>query len=84
MLTPDLVAYCLRHEYCTDLARRGIDIRIAQKLMGHSDISLTANIYTNFNHNDIVNVAELLLGPNHNDNIDDSVLLSSASHTSIK
>lgn len=51
-LAPDLVAYCLRHEYCTDLARRGIDILIAQKLMGHSDIKLTANIYTNLNNED--------------------------------
>lgn len=59
-LAPDLVAYCLRHEYCTDLARRGIDIRIAQKLMGHSDIKLTANIYTNYNNDDLAEVAELL------------------------
>ena len=42
----DLTPYCLRHEYCSELARRGIDIRIAQKLMGHSSINLTANIYT--------------------------------------
>lgn len=59
-LAPDLVPYCLRHEYCTDLARRGVDIRIAQKLMGHSDIQLTANIYTNLNNDDISNVAEVL------------------------
>ena len=59
-LAPDLVPYCLRHEFCTDLARRGIDIRIAQKLMGHSDIKLTANIYTNLNHDDIANIAEFL------------------------
>lgn len=61
-LAPDLCAYCLRHEYCTDLARRGIDIRIAQKLMGHSDISLTANIYTNLDTDDLTRAAELLLG----------------------
>lgn len=61
-LSPDLVPYCLRHEYCTELARRGIDIRIAQKLMGHSDIKLTANIYTNLNSDDITDIAELLAG----------------------
>lgn len=27
----------------------GVDIRMAQIMMGHSDISLTANIYTNLN-----------------------------------
>lgn len=59
-LAPDLVPYCLRHEYCTELARRGIDVRIAQKLMGHSDIQLTANIYTNLNNEDIADVAEML------------------------
>ena len=42
----DLTPYCLRHEYCSELARQGVDIRIAQKLMGHANISMTANIYT--------------------------------------
>lgn len=59
-LAPDLVPYCLRHEYCTELARQGVDIRTAQKLMGHSDIRLTANIYTNLNHDDIANVSAFL------------------------
>ena len=83
-LAPDLVAYCLRHEYCTELARRGIDIRMAQKLMGHSDITLTANIYTNFDKNDIVNVAECLLGPAYKNNTDNSVSLSSEMKLQIK
>lgn len=43
---PDLVPYCLRHTYCTDLQKKGIDIRIAQKLMGHSSIDLTSTIYS--------------------------------------
>ena len=59
-LAPDLAPYCLRHEYCTDLARRGIDIRHAQKLMGHSNISLTANIYTNLTDDDILDIADIL------------------------
>lgn len=59
-LAPDLVPYCLRHEYCTELARRGVDIRIAQKLMGHSDIKLTANIYTNLNSDDVLTAAKML------------------------
>lgn len=59
-VAPDLVPYCLRHTYCTNLARKKIDIRMAQKLMGHSDISLTANIYTNLDENDILDVAKIL------------------------
>lgn len=42
----DLVPYCLRHTYCTDLQKAGVDIRTAQYLMGHSSIALTANVYT--------------------------------------
>ena len=57
----DLTPYCLRHEYCTNLARKGVDIRTAQKLMGHSDISLTANIYTHVETDEILAAADLLL-----------------------
>lgn len=45
-LAKDFTPYCLRHTYCTDLAKKGIDVRIAQKLMGHASIEMTANIYT--------------------------------------
>lgn len=43
-----LVPYCLRHTFCTDLLKKGIDLRIAQKLMGHSSIELTSTIYSHF------------------------------------
>lgn len=42
----DLVPYCLRHTYCTDLQAAGVPINVARELMGHSDISITAQIYT--------------------------------------
>ncbi len=42
----DLVPYCLRHTYCTDLQDAGVPINVAKYLMGHSDISTTGNIYT--------------------------------------
>ena len=42
----DLVPYCLRHTFCTDLQDAGVPINVAKYLMGHSDISLTAKIYT--------------------------------------
>lgn len=56
----DLVPYCLRHTYCTNLARNGIDIRVAQKLMGHADIKMTANIYTNLDISDVISTAKVL------------------------
>ncbi len=45
-LADDLSAYCLRHTFCTNLQKQGVDIRTAQYLMGHADIQMTANIYT--------------------------------------
>ena len=47
----DLTAYCLRHTFCTDLQRAGVPINVAKELMGHSDISVTANIYTHRDNN---------------------------------
>ena len=61
-LAPDLVPYCFRHEYCSDLARKGVDIRIAQKLMGHSTIDLTANIYTHVEKTDLLEAARIING----------------------
>lgn len=55
VIPKDITPYCLRHTYCTDLARRKVDIRVAQKLMGHSEISLTANIYTHVDDDDVIN-----------------------------
>lgn len=42
----DLVPYCLRRTYCTDLQRAGVPLNVAKYLMGHSDVSVTGNIYT--------------------------------------
>lgn len=42
----DLTPYCLRHTFCTDLQKAGVPLNVAKELMGHADISVTANIYT--------------------------------------
>ena len=59
-LASDFVPYCLRHTYCTDLQKKGVDIRTAQKLMGHADIQVTANIYTHVDTSQIVEAAKIL------------------------
>ena len=59
-LDQNFVPYFFRHTYCTDLALKGVDIRVAQKLMGHSDIKMTANIYTHVQKEHITMAAELL------------------------
>lgn len=50
-LADDLTIYCLRHTFCTDLQRSGVPLNVAKELMGHSDISTTANIYTHRDRN---------------------------------
>ena len=57
-LADDFVPYCLRHTYCTDLCRAGIDVRTAQKLMGHANISITADIYTHVDLDDVEKAGE--------------------------
>lgn len=59
-LADDFVPYCLRHTYCTDLCKAGVDVRTAQKLMGHANISVTADIYTHVDIEDIKNARELI------------------------
>ena len=61
-LAEDLVPYCFRHTFCTNLQKKGVDIRTAQYLMGHSDIRMTANIYTHADEETILSAANLLCG----------------------
>lgn len=44
-LAEDFVPYYLRHTYCVDLKKKGVDLRLAKSLMGHADIRVTADIY---------------------------------------
>ena len=46
VLPDDFVPYCYRHTYCTDLQDAGVPVTVAQRLMGHSSIKVTADIYT--------------------------------------
>lgn len=45
-VSPDLVPYCLRHDYCTRLQAAGVPINVAREFMGHSSIEMTSRIYT--------------------------------------
>lgn len=61
-LSPGLTPYCLRHTFCTDLQKAGVPINVAKELMGHSDISVTANIYTHRDNATLHAGIELLEG----------------------
>ena len=45
--------HMLRHTFCTRCAEAGLDIKVLQMIMGHSDISIIMNIY---NHVDAARV----------------------------
>lgn len=37
--------HCLRHTYASRLLLKGVDVRTAAELLGHSDVAMTLNIY---------------------------------------
>ncbi len=43
---PPITPHVLRHTFCTNMANAGMDIKSLQYLMGHSDVSVTLNVYT--------------------------------------
>lgn len=45
-LAEDFVPYCLRHTFCTHCAEIGLPLVTTQRLMGHADIRMTANVYS--------------------------------------
>lgn len=59
-IAEDLTLYCYRHTYCTDLQAAGVPINVAKELMGHSSISVTAQIYTHRSEAAFNNAADLI------------------------
>ncbi|MCL1799100.1 MAG: site-specific integrase [Eggerthellaceae bacterium] len=52
--------HSLRHTYCTILARRGVSLLDASRLMGHSNVSVTAKVYSHVNNDDKKNAVQKL------------------------
>ena len=43
---PNITPHVCRHTYCSNMAKSGMNQKTLQYLMGHSDISVTMNVYT--------------------------------------
>ena len=49
---PNITPHVCRHTYCSNMAKSGINPKTLQYLMGHSDISVTMNVYTHIGFDD--------------------------------
>ena len=47
-----ITPYICRHSYCTNMANSGMNPKTLQYLRGHSDVSVTLNIYTHIGYDD--------------------------------
>lgn len=45
-LPEEITPYYLRHTYATNLAENGVDMKTAQRFLGHANIQITAKVYT--------------------------------------
>ena len=51
--------HILRHTYATNLFKAGVDIKTAQKILGHSSITTTMDIYNHFEENTQTTIKKL-------------------------
>ena len=49
---PNITHHVCRHTYCSNMAKSGMNPKTLQYLMGHSDISVTMNVYTHIGFDD--------------------------------
>ena len=49
---PKVTPHICRHTYCSNMAKAGMNPKMLQYLMGHSDISVTLNTYTHAKYED--------------------------------
>ena len=44
-LLPKVSAHCMRHTACTNMARKGMNVKILQYIMGHANSDVTMDVY---------------------------------------
>lgn len=59
---PKITPHVCRHTYCSNMAKSGMNPKVLQFLMGHSDISVTLNTYTHLKSEDACEEIKRLSG----------------------
>ena len=47
---PHITPHVYRHTFCTNMVNAGMDVKVLQYIMGHSEIDVTLNIYTHMGY----------------------------------
>ena len=59
---PRVTPHVFRHTFCTNMANAGMDLKSLQYLMGHSDVSVTLNVYTHTSYAQAEQSMQRILG----------------------
>lgn len=49
---PPVTPHVCRHTFCSNMAKKGMNVKALQYIMGHSNISVTLNVYTHLKYMD--------------------------------
>lgn len=55
ILIPDFTFHVLRHTFCTRMAEDGMDVKVLQEIMGHSNIAVTMQVYNHVSDDRAIN-----------------------------
>ena len=58
--TIQVTPHILRHTFCTKMAHLGMNPKTLQFIMGHSDISITLNLYTHASFDNALQERDLI------------------------
>lgn len=47
---PHITPHVYRHTFCTNMVNAGMDVKVLQYLMGHSEVDVTLNVYTHMGY----------------------------------
>jgi integrase len=50
---PKVTPHVCRHTFCSNMAKSGMNPKTLQKIMGHSNISITLDLYTHLDFDDV-------------------------------